>query len=104
GNQFVRAPNVTLSLGADYEVIEDLTLGSRVRYVGSYFSNVDNAQDRKAGDYLVADFQISYAYENVEAFAFVNNAFDKFYLIRDLGTNAYVGTPREYGGGLRISF
>ena len=108
GNQFERAPHVTFSVGADYEVIDNLTLGSRLRYVSSYFSDVNNDRDLKAGDYVVADFQLSYAYENVEAYAFVNNAFDEFYVINELqtnaGRNAVVGAPRVYGVGLRIAF
>ena len=104
GNQFERAPHVTFSVGADYEVIDNLTLGSRLRYVSSYFSDVNNDRDLKAGDYVVADFQLSYAYENLEAFAFVNNAFDEFYKISDFDDRAIVGTPREYGVGLRVSF
>ncbi len=104
GNQFARAPHVTASGGASYEVIDNLTLGGRVRYVSSYFSDDNNTQGQKAGDYIVADFQLSYVYEAVEAYAFVNNAFDEFYLINDVGTLAIVGTPREYGVGLRVSF
>ena len=108
GNQFERAPHVTFSIGADYELIDNLTLGGRLRYVGSYFSDADNTQDLEAGDYVVADFQLSYAYENLEAYAFVNNAFDEFYVITERevgpGRTAIVGTPREYGVGLRISF
>ena len=108
GNQFERAPHVTFSIGADYELIDNLTLGGRLRYVGSYFSDADNTQDLEAGDYVVADFQLSYAYENLEAYAFVNNAFDEFYVITERqvgpGRSAIVGTPREYGVGLRISF
>ena len=104
GNQFARAPHVTASGGASYELIDNLTLGGRVRYVSSYFSDDNNTQGQKAGDYIVADFQLSYVYEAVEAYAFVNNAFDEFYLINDVGTLAIVGTPREYGVGLRVSF
>ena len=108
GNEFARAPHVTLSAGADYEVIDNLTLGGRLRYVGRYFSDVDNTRQFEAGDYVVADFQLSYAYENFEAYAFVNNAFDEFYLIEERDTNAgraaIAGAPREYGVGLRVSF
>ena len=104
GNQFGRAPHATVSGGVNYEVIDNLTLGSRLRYVSSYFSDDENTRDEKAGDYFVADFQISYAYEAVEAYAFVNNAFDEFYVISDFGDSAIVGPPREYGVGLRVSF
>lgn len=104
GNQFGRAPHVTVSGGVSYEVIDDLTLGSRLRYVGRYFSDDENTRNQKAGDYVVADFQISYAYEAFEAYAFVNNAFDEFYRIIDFGNQAIVGPPREYGVGLRVSF
>ncbi|WP_422367404.1 TonB-dependent receptor domain-containing protein [Pelagibius sp.] len=109
GNQFSLAPNVNVSLGADYEVIDNLTIGGRLRYVGEYFSGVDNDREFLAGDYTVVDLQVSYAYENFEAYAFVNNAFDEFYVIEQfeggaLGRGGFVGTPREVGVGLRVSF
>lgn len=104
GNQFARAPHVTLSVGADYEVIDNLTLGGRLRYVSSYFSDDDNVSDRKAGDYVVADFQMRYALDNAEIYGFVNNAFDEFYVVTDAETLGIVGAPREYGVGLRVFF
>lgn len=104
GTEFARAPNVTLSAGADYELLDGLSLGTRVRYSDGYFSDAGNTDAFAIDSYVVADFHLSYQYRNVEAFAFVNNAFDNFYLLTRLENSAVVGTPREFGAGLRVAF
>ncbi len=102
GNQLAFAPNVTFSAGVDYEVIKDLTLGARVRYSDSYFT--DDSNDFESDAYVVTDLQVSYRLENLEAFAFVNNVFDEFYVLNNFGTGATVGAPRVFGAGMKVSF
>ena len=70
-----------MSAGADYEIVEDLILGGQV-----------------------TDFQLSYADEDFEAYAYVNNAFDAFYTLSENPLGGIVGTPREFGVGLRVRF
>ncbi len=108
GREFPRAPHLTLALGADYEVIDDLTLGARGRYTSSYFSNAANSEEFKVGSYAIFDFFAAYAFENVEAYAYLDNAFNVRHTMLELnlggGSVATVTTPREFGAGLRVKF
>lgn len=105
GSEFPRAPNVTFSFGADYEPIDNLTLGTRVRFVDSYFKGADEDPATKNDAYVVADFSLSYTFRNVEAFAYVDNAFNNIYTTNGGGFGFHViGQPREFGVGLRIDF
>lgn len=104
GAAFMRSPNVTLALRADYEIIDGLTLGGRVRYVGEYKSE-DTNDSISAGDYTVCDLQASYACGPVTVYGYVNNLFDEFYTISELTIGrAIVGNPREFGVGLKYEF
>lgn len=104
GAEFMRSPNVTASLGADYELLKGLHVGGRVRYVGEYNSE-DSTESIKAGDYYVCDAQVSYEMGPFTAYGYVNNLFDEFYTVSELRINrAIVGNPREFGVGLKYSF
>jgi iron complex outermembrane recepter protein len=103
GTEFARAPDVTATAGAAYEILDGLTLAGQVRYSDGYFSDDDNVEEFETDSYVVADFRLSYEFRGVEAFAFVDNAFDEFYVLSDFGS-ATVGQPREFGAGLRLRF
>jgi len=104
GAAFMRSPDVTLSLGADYDVFEGFTVGGRVRYVGEYKSE-DTNDSLSAGDYTVCDVKASYEYGPFTVYGYVNNLFDEFYTISELAIGrAIVGNPREFGAGVQYSF
>ncbi len=104
GASFMRSPDLTLTLGADYEVLEGLKVGGRVRYVGSYKSE-DTNDSPSAGDYTVCDIQGSYAFGDFTVYAFVNNVFDQYYRVSELAIGrAIIGNPREFGVGIRYAF
>jgi len=104
GASFMRSPSITLSLGADYELIKNLTIGGRARYVGEYKSE-DTNDSLSAGDYAVVDLQASYDYDPFTVYGYVNNVFDSFYTISELTVGrAIVGNPRKFGVGIKYSF
>lgn len=107
GNQFPRAPHATLTFGANYEVIDNLTLGTRARFSSGYFSDFDNSDTLSIGSNAFVDFSLTYAYENVEAYAYVDNAFNNDDAISQVNFGAILATiqtPREFGAGLRVRF
>ncbi|WP_196772829.1 TonB-dependent receptor domain-containing protein [Pseudodesulfovibrio alkaliphilus] len=104
GASFMRSPDITLSLGADYEIIDGLRLGGRARYVGKYKSE-DTRDSLSAGDYTVVDLQASYNLASFTLYGYVNNVFDKFYTVSELQIGrAIVGNPREFGVGVKYEF
>lgn len=104
GASFMRSPNITASIGADYEILKGLRLGGRARYVGNYNSE-DSTNSIAAGDYVVCDAQASYDLDRFTLYGYVNNVFDEFYTVSELRINrAIVGNPREFGLGVKYSF
>lgn len=108
-NELPRAPDVTLSIGAQYEISESVSLGGRVRYIGSYFDTAENISTIGSGDFTVVDLTASWRpRENFEVFAFVNNVFDKDYVVQGGGAGPLdrvsFGDPREIGFGAEIRF
>lgn len=104
GAEFMRSPDVTLSFGADYEVIEGLTLGGRARYVGKYMSEDTNTAI-SAGNYAVFDAQASYEFKSFTLYGYMNNVFNEKYVVSELSIGrAIVGKPREFGIGIRYNF
>jgi iron complex outermembrane recepter protein len=104
GSEFALAPDVTATAGAAFELLDGLTVAGQVRYSDGYFSDDENIEDFEVDSYVVADARVSYRFRGVEAFAFVDNIFDEFYVLSDFGTGATVGPPREFGVGLRLRF
>lgn len=104
GAAFMRSPNVTLSMGADYQLFKGMTLGGRVRHVSSYKSE-DTNDSLSAGDYTVCDLQASYEYDAFTVYGYVNNVFGEFYTVSELTSNrAILGNPRDSGVGIKYSF
>lgn len=109
GKELARAPNVTASLGVDYEISDGLALGSRLRYSSSYYSDNDNLELHKIDPYVVVDFNARYQIENVELYGYLNNAFDEAFFLTSISTApgnrvGEIQTPREFGAGLRVKY
>ncbi|MGL5839888.1 MAG: TonB-dependent receptor [Sphingorhabdus sp.] len=106
GNVFARAPKVTASMTAEYEPIENLTIGLSGRYSGSYFTDDENFALNRIGSYLVADAQIAYEFGNFRIFAAATNLLDEEYVTARFvgGTVGSVGDPREISAGVQVKF
>ncbi|MEM6482060.1 MAG: TonB-dependent receptor [Pseudomonadota bacterium] len=112
GNELPLAPNVTLNVGADYQVNDRLSVGGRVNYTGGYFSNIENDASTEAGDYVIVDFRAAYELsDTTELYGYVSNVFDtrgEISVSRDVTTGALIGgsvtEPREIGIGIRATF
>ena len=108
GRQFPRSPNFTMTLGADYEAIDDLTLGGRARFSGGYFSDFNNTAAFRVNSYAIFDFKARYSIGSAELYAYLDNAFNAVGPASKLniggGLFGTVITPREFGAGLRYKF
>ncbi|MCO6187563.1 TonB-dependent receptor [Rhizobium sp. L1K21] len=111
GNEFGQAPGYMLSLGADWDVTEKLTVSGDIRFTDGYYSTDENQAIYAVDSYAVANASMSYAFnEKAELYAYVNNIFDKrapTYLSTDRavgGTVANMLEPRTFGVGIRGKF
>lgn len=112
GNELPLAPNITLNIGTDYQVNDRLSIGGRVNYTGSYFSDITNDASTEAGDYVTVDFRTAYQLsETTELYGYVSNVFDsrgEISLSRNVTTGVLFGgsviEPREIGFGIRATF
>ncbi len=77
GNELSTAPNVTGNLGLYYHLSDALGAGLSARYVGEYFGDIDNTDERLAGDYTVARLNVDYRGDSWVINAYVNNLFDE---------------------------
>ncbi|MEM7426946.1 MAG: TonB-dependent receptor [Pseudomonadota bacterium] len=107
GNEFRGAPDFTGTAGFDWEFVENLTYGAKVRYNDGYFSDNENTAATKIDAFAVVDMKLTYKpNERVTAFAFVNNLLNDIYPVNAFvsggGLVAPVGMPREFGVGASI--
>lgn len=77
GNELNSAPSFTANLGLKYWLNDELTLGLSGHYVGEYFGDINNTDERIAGDYVITRFNLDYQNENWRISGFVNNLFDE---------------------------
>ncbi|MCO1336365.1 TonB-dependent receptor [Microbulbifer sp. OS29] len=76
-NELNSAPNVTASLGTKYWFSEALSVGLSANYVGEYYGDFTNTEERVAGGYSLARVNLNYDMENWSIATFVNNALNK---------------------------
>ncbi|CAD5107375.1 TonB-dependent receptor [Zestomonas carbonaria] len=116
GNKFVRAPNVSAVLGADYRIPLDiggaLILGTdwNTRSRQYFFSN-NQTQSMRSGGYTLGNARVTYELpgETTRVTAYVNNLTDKEYRNHTLPggfqTAAVMfGDPRTFGVSLTTDF
>lgn len=110
GNDFGGDPGTTVSLGADWQPLDGLTLAAKGTYVGEYFSDAINRTTEEAGDYALLDVTASYEHGPVIGRLFVKNATDEEAVTRKLTNSAGPGffndllPPRTVGAELMLSF
>jgi Outer membrane receptor for ferrienterochelin and colicins len=117
GSEFARAPNYTISLAADWNVTNRLTLSGDVRYVDGYYSDDENTEAYKIDGYAITNIGASYLVtDNVRLFGSVTNLFDEdaatwIHSYRGYvngavtsATAATVVEPRSFNLGLTVDF
>ncbi|MEM6578328.1 MAG: TonB-dependent receptor [Pseudomonadota bacterium] len=106
GNDLPFAPDVTASLGLDYDLSNRFTVGGQVRYSDGYFSDIQNTPANKVSSFATLDLRASYQLTEIaQAYFYVNNVFDEITPLSILsgpgGPVAVTTVPREVGFGVR---
>lgn len=111
GNELDSAPSMTANLGAQYWLTDQLTFSVSANYVGEYYGDFENTEERVAGDYVLARMSLNYETDNWIFNAFVNNAFDeKAVLSRSPAARNYpdgyaaIVDPRNFGVSVTYQF
>ncbi len=98
GYELTYTPDISASLGANYQITKELSSNARLRYIGEQFTNSTNTT--KADAYSLVDLGASYnVNKNLQIYAGIDNIFDEE-IEEDLGTN--VG--RYFYTGIRATF
>lgn len=97
-NELSNAPELNVALGVTQFIGENLTIGADLTYVGEYYSDLDNTEDYKAGDYAIVDASIDYTIDDLLISGYVTNLTDEdvVYLING-DYRASVGQSRTFG-------
>ncbi|MCP1644527.1 iron complex outermembrane receptor protein [Pseudomonas citronellolis] len=116
GNKFVRAPNVSAVIGADYRIPLNvggaLILGTdwNTRSRQYFFSN-DQSQNMRSGGYTLGNARVTYELpgETTRVTAYVNNLTDKEYRNHTLpggfqSAGVMFGDPRTFGVSVTTDF
>jgi outer membrane receptor protein involved in Fe transport len=107
GKQFSYAPRVTASAGVrkQWGAFHVELDGN---YVASYFTDLDNTEKGKAGDYVVANLKVGYSIGNATLRAFVKNLGNEEVITRRFSgarsNDYYVGAPRTVGVNVDYHF
>ena len=98
GNELSNAPELNASLGLTQYIGENLTLGADVTYVSEYYSDLDNTEDYKAGNYAIIGTSVDYTVGDLLISGYITNLTDEdvVYLING-GYRASVGQSRTVG-------
>ncbi|WP_444906045.1 TonB-dependent receptor [Microbulbifer sp. SSSA008] len=77
GNELNSAPNVTANLGTKFWVTDAFNVGISANYVGEYYGDFSNTDERVAGDYVLARLNANYEGQDWTVSAYINNALDE---------------------------
>jgi iron complex outermembrane recepter protein len=110
GNQLPLAPRVTANVGVSVDVLNSLTVGGDVAFVGKRFSDFDNRPENRVGSATVANFHAQYRVGGLTVTGFINNVFDR--LVQRSRTAggagfsgfAYINDPRTAGVNMKFEF
>jgi outer membrane receptor protein involved in Fe transport len=100
GNDLPSAPETNLSLGFTQYIGEHWSFGADTTYVGEYYSDLDNTEDYKAGDYVRTDARIEYVNGSLTIDGYVKNLTDETIIYQINGgrsVRASVGQTRTFG-------
>lgn len=109
GNELNSAPDLTANLGFKYWHNDSVNFGFSAKYIAEYFGDIENTEERKAGDYVLARLNANYELEHWRLAAFVNNVFDKkaFTSVEPVGRRnpeGYVGVVQPRHVGVSVSY
>jgi outer membrane receptor protein involved in Fe transport len=110
GNEFIGAPKLMTTLGADYEFDNGWRIGGDISYTDSSYSDVENTSARENDAHALTNVRAAYMFDNgVEVIGSVENLFDESYTTarrNPVGTDGTVtpGAPRTVSVFLRAEW
>lgn len=112
--EFAKSPSYTANLGVDWNVTRAFKTGFDVKTTDGYYSDDANSDAFKVDGFTVANARASFLVsDSIELLGFINNIFDDrspTYLQASNApgsrgqTEAGIVTPREFIGGVRMTF
>lgn len=98
GAELPNAPDTNVSVGFTQYFGQNWSVGADVYYVGEYYSDLENTQEYKAGDYTTADARVQYTIGNFTLDGYVKNLTDETVIyFNNSGSRAAVGQTRTFG-------
>lgn len=111
GNELNSAPALTMNAGAKYWLGDSLSLGVDANYIGSYYGDINNTQERISGNYSVINLRADYSYEHWDFALFVKNLADrKDFLVSEPPGRRYpqgfkaILPPRTFGFSVTYNY
>ena len=111
GNELNSAPSFNANVGAKYWLNDTFNVGVSVRYIGEYFGDFSNTEERVAGDYTLVRLTAGYETDNWSVTAFVDNLFDETAIVtqepvsaRNPAGYAAIADPRNVGVSATYKF
>lgn len=111
GNDFGRAPRITLSLASQWAITPALDVALDIRHTGSYHSSDQNLPAYRVGAHTLANLRVNWRItRGVELFGFANNLLDKAvpaWNHDDRSAGGMVSSmlaPRQLGLGIKAMF
>lgn len=108
GNEFIRAPEQTASLGLNYRNDMGLFINATASYTGEAFADIANTKKMKS--YTLLNVNGGYAMDDIVIEGYVRNLTDEDYDLNNNITTSFgdagfrMGAPREAGVRLTYSF
>ena len=98
GNDLPNAPSWNLSAGATHYLSSSLSIAGDVVHVGEYFSDLDNTENEKAGDYITVSANVAWQFRDFTMAAYGKNLTneDIVYWNND-GNRVAIGQSRPLG-------
>lgn len=97
GKELTDAPNTNIALGFTQYIQDSWSVGADVVYVGEYYSDLENTDSGKAGDYTLIDIRASYNIGEFTFNAYMKNLTDEDAVYYRAGSLASVGQSRTVG-------
>ncbi|WP_198517291.1 TonB-dependent receptor [Vibrio sp. HA2012] len=101
GNELPSAPHTNISVGLTKYFDAAFMLGVDVNYVGEYYSDLDNTEEYKAGDYVISNARIEYVIGDFTLSGYIKNLTDEdvayLHNFNSSMQRTAVGQPRTFG-------
>lgn len=101
GNEVSYAPDLSLSVGFTKYIGDNWLFGADIKYVGEYYSDLDNTESLTAGDYVTADARIQYVNGDFTIDGYITNLTNEEIVYFDSGENSWstswIGQTRTIG-------